>query len=538
MNKLSDKDILELHELCNALIDDRLTDAQRQRLYWWLVNSEAARRYYVRIMSLSASLHQYASEMQAEVPVRGESLVRFWRLRWLLGTVSAMIAIVVVLGLFGVVQHIGREKVKTPPAYVARLTGVKDSLWIHTGTALPLGTMFRSGQQIELGHGYAEVTFDSGAQLVLEGPTKLEMVSPWRAILHAGTVKVFVPPEAAGFTVGCSVVEVLDLGTEFSLHVDKSGIADLLVLRGKVEVVPNNGQQLGDIILTQNETRRFTPWGSVSVADAGQKFENIVQPIRFERPRRPLEVVGWSFDDGMSGVFRPKLLGTTADYMRVEVDPELEWMLFDCSANGVFNGALMLNGQLYASARVKGLSECTAKTVMFWVRIPPNAPLASAYAMVAWWATNPKLGSRAIHISWNRNAHEGPIGAVRTDFVGGYALGTTPLRDGRWHHVAIVLVPPDNPDMPMNVKQYVDGRLDGESRPSPLGSGILTEQNTLVSDILWVGCRLGATGPRKARFIGEIDELWIVNGALNPQEIVKVMKSNWLVHEEFAQAQP
>ena len=66
-----DDERLELNELCGALVDGTLDAAQRKRLAEMLANSEEARRFYVRAMSLSASLHEYASEMQtepAEVP--------------------------------------------------------------------------------------------------------------------------------------------------------------------------------------------------------------------------------------------------------------------------------------------------------------------------------------------------------------------------------------------------------------------------------------------------------------------------------------
>ena len=67
---LSDRDILELSELCSAVVDGRLTDAQRQRLEAWLARSEEARRFYVRALGLSASLYHYAAEMHADVPAR------------------------------------------------------------------------------------------------------------------------------------------------------------------------------------------------------------------------------------------------------------------------------------------------------------------------------------------------------------------------------------------------------------------------------------------------------------------------------------
>src|SRR5690349_6403908 len=65
---LSDQDILELNELCNAVVDGAITDVQHARLAHWLSTSSEARQFYVRVTGLSASLHNYAAEMQSEGP--------------------------------------------------------------------------------------------------------------------------------------------------------------------------------------------------------------------------------------------------------------------------------------------------------------------------------------------------------------------------------------------------------------------------------------------------------------------------------------
>ncbi len=42
-------------------------------------------------------------------------------------------------------------------------------------------------------------------------------------------------------------------------------------------------------------------------------------------------------------------------------------------------------------------------------------------------------------------------------------------------------------------------------------------------DLLWLGCRLGNSGPKEARFRGQIDELVVVNRSLFPKEVVSLM---------------
>src|SRR4051812_12207697 len=101
---LSDSDILELNELCNAVIDGTLSDAQKVRLSDWLSTSEDARHFYVRTTGLSASLFYYASELQSGDPdTRAIPLpppTRFHPWRWMFGVaaIAAAIAMIVWVG--------------------------------------------------------------------------------------------------------------------------------------------------------------------------------------------------------------------------------------------------------------------------------------------------------------------------------------------------------------------------------------------------------------------------------------------------------
>jgi hypothetical protein len=130
-----------------------------------------------------------------------------------------------------------------------------------------------------------------------------------------------------------------------------------------------------------------------------------------------------------------------------------------------------------------------------------------------------------VQISWNRRGEEGAFGALRTDFGGGHAVGTTSLLDGKWHHIAVCFAPGEDDDAAPRVKQYVDGRLESSTIVpgtvrAPGGSGEMG-----VTDVVWLGYRL--TGkPESRRFRGELDELFITDRGLDPNEIVAIMRDN------------
>ena len=533
---LSDKDILELNELCNALVDDRLSGNQRKRLAYWLESSEAARQFYVRHIGLSASLCSYASEMQSEAPEPLPATSTIVRYLWWFAPVAAAACLALVLWFKNQPGTQPRSEPKTEE-HVARLTGSSQCRWAN-GAAIRPGDGLRKGQRLELAQGFAELTFDSGAQIVLEGPASLELASAWNATLHRGRLKANVPPEAMGFSISNPAVEIVDLGTEFSMVADGTNSADVLVVKGMIEASPRDTGGRRTIVLHENQSRHFAPSGMSKVIDPEQKFALLSRPVALDHFPAATAWRHWSFDESDGPQIKADSLGLPLPAYDAHVEAASEGILPALRTPGRWQSALRFNSHLFAQADFPGLSSAAPHTVAFWVRIPEDVHLPNAYAMLAWAVSSKKLGSHPVHIGWNRNPAEGTIGVLRTDYGGGFALGATPLRDGRWHHVAIVFSPDPDPDSNVDVKQYVDGRFEGEGKPSPPGTEISakysTPQTSAVSDVLFLGCRIGNSGPRKDRFRGEMDELWVADGALGPREIVELMKFNRPPQAELA----
>ncbi len=135
-------------------------------------------------------------------------------------------------------------------------------------TAVQPGSQLQKGQRIELARGFVEVTFDSGAQVVLQGPASLDVKSAWAATLNRGTLKAHVPPEAVGFSISNPNVEIVDLGTEFTMSAEAGGAAEVLVLKGEVEASPQNSPVTSSPSCSATESRRrFESFRRVSGAD-------------------------------------------------------------------------------------------------------------------------------------------------------------------------------------------------------------------------------------------------------------------------------
>jgi hypothetical protein len=103
------------------------------------------------------------------------------------------------------------------------------------------GAEFGPGTFI-LQKGIATLGFDSGAEMVLEGPAHLEVISEMKIFFHYGNASFHVPESAVGFQVDTSYGNIVDHGTRFSLSLSQNHKdARLAVGEGEVAIHHPNG---------------------------------------------------------------------------------------------------------------------------------------------------------------------------------------------------------------------------------------------------------------------------------------------------------
>ena len=146
--------------------------------------------------------------------------------------------------------------------------------------ALAVGKALSAGE-LSIKSGRMGLSFAGGAQLIVEGPAQLSLLSPSRARLTGGKAAAHVPEGARGFTIETPGVELVDLGTEFGVSVSESGISDVHVFHGEVEArVAGDESHPGSLVaLNTAEGRRFASDG---VADATKP-----DPASFPAPPSP-----------------------------------------------------------------------------------------------------------------------------------------------------------------------------------------------------------------------------------------------------------
>jgi hypothetical protein len=118
---------------------------------------------------------------------------------------------------------------------IARLTKVRNCAWQDPATAPRIGTELAAGQKLNLAKGLAEIKYNNGVQVILEGPAVFEISRPGQSYLTSGKMTATVPSHAIGYTVETPNARVIDMGTEFAVKVRPGKLSEVHVFQGRVE---------------------------------------------------------------------------------------------------------------------------------------------------------------------------------------------------------------------------------------------------------------------------------------------------------------
>lgn len=329
----------ELYGMLARLCDGDLLASERDRMNEILNEHATARRLYLRYMALHGLLAigaggpigcsvadtQLAVERQAitrfsegvvsrtDVSVCAEPLPRKRRLRYALQWIAAVSAVLLVAAAFwhapriakdGAENTIGdlagkpageRQASRELQQLVAEVTFVSDTpLWQNPNGSYAVASHVRSGQTLALERGQIELTYESGAKLMLTGPTEF-LVERKGGKLRRGELVARVPQAGHGFTIETPYGKVIDLGTEFGVVVDDFGVSQVSVFEGKVETLPlGKSGQAGDLIeLTSGRAIQWTEQSVTPIAIHGKRYP--VTPVT-SKPQSSQRAIGSSIN--------------------------------------------------------------------------------------------------------------------------------------------------------------------------------------------------------------------------------------------------
>jgi hypothetical protein len=136
---------------------------------------------------------------------------------------------------------------------VCEITGLADCRWPSDSLRSFMHDRAVVGQRFKLASGFLELTYDTGAKVILQGPAAYEIDSNNSGFISSGKLTGQITSETArGFTIRTPTARVIDLGTEFGVDVDKGGRTVSHVFRGEVRLLA------GDSDTNTNDARELT----------------------------------------------------------------------------------------------------------------------------------------------------------------------------------------------------------------------------------------------------------------------------------------
>jgi hypothetical protein len=244
----------ELWALVEAFVDGSAGPAEHQQLERRLGAEANARLFYVAYLDLHAQLQW---RTRGEAPPISNALEQITspkpterRVSGPLSRRAIVAALALAAGLFttimllrtGTDEEENPEVAAAPAGSVAVLIDTKNTVW-QEGMALPkvAGSALPPGR-LKLRAGVVEIAFNSGGEVLLEGPAEFDLSGPDRGFLHRGKLTARVTHGAPPFRVGMPGVVVTDRGGECGLLQDESGLAEIHVFAGEVGADPTDQQ--------------------------------------------------------------------------------------------------------------------------------------------------------------------------------------------------------------------------------------------------------------------------------------------------------
>ncbi len=542
-------DTRQISELITALLDGTVTPEQFDQLDACLAGDQAMLEYYAEFLTLCAMLRKYYSaelpasdggdgdrpdvlpeilecDLQARAKTEAErarthreavreaaesaldrfmteerrrqeeladKLYRAQRRRMALGvgSLAALIVVVLCVWLF---QPRPQPPASTPlvvspapPPIFAQITDTLNARWRRHDLSIEIGTEF-TAEALYLRQGLARITFNCGADVILEGPAEVQIEAADQVLLTRGRLAVRAGAEAIGFTVRTPGATVVDYGTEFGVSVSQTGRTEAHVFKGKVEVRSGPSARVFD------DSRRLTARQACAVDREGRLSQTnlVARPELFQRHvPSPYELA--------------VLASEPVAYWRFDADEPAEFVnaLDQYTSLGRFRGTPRFSaGPDLGTAKQAQAVEFDGDTN--WAVVPemvvPNGTRVTGYSYV-FWARPDEIRSQLILGVVNQsgarrvtamtadgrfdhyfvNEADKPVARVQSQTV---------ARSGRWYHVAVLRT--GHGDRQLFVNGVLDASAEASAHSTPgfhrrLHLGAMDQANQMDGMAPWRG---------------------------------------------------
>lgn len=163
------------------------------------------------------------------------------------------------------------------PRPVATLTDVYQARWSPGPTEMSMGMRLKNNKKpLVLQRGWAQLDFDNGVRVILEGPTELRIHDTNRVVMPQGRLCARVSEQGRGFRVATREATLIDLGTEFGLRAEKDGSLAVQMYDGKAQLQAGRSR-------TARTRRDISKDQALAVDTAGSIHAAVLDPTAYVR---------------------------------------------------------------------------------------------------------------------------------------------------------------------------------------------------------------------------------------------------------------
>ena len=504
----------QLELLIQDLLDGCIDPQDLQALETELASNPEAMSYYIAYTDLE-NLIQVQAEINAPqqtkvIPI--DRIIRRQKRRSLrMAAISAAAIFLIAL----VAMRLFFVSEKEPILAFKTSVGTQFTLSHNRPNDVPQGMVLEKGSRLQISQGTAELTFASGVKSIVMAPADITLHKDDTLFMNKGTAWFHVPQQATGFTVKTKDLEIIDLGTEFGVLAKHDKHDEVHVFKGKVRVTTTRLRK-ESAILTANEARRIDPIGKlITISNKHTHF--------LTKLPQGLPYLHWSFDKVSEEGFAAK--GSHPSINQGHAKPRAV-SASSLSIKGHHGNGLRFTGKRGQEVITswKGITGSRPRTMMCWVRIRKDGNVGNFAGLIGW-------GSRysGPH-KWKLLAIPGskPNEAFLRISSSDARDGTTNLADGKWHHVACVYTGNSSPDS-NPIQLYIDGQLEAIAHAQNRNNKQIDTMTDVPESIpVMFGTDLHHDGLKHMRdiFVGDLDEVFIFEGALNAKAIKTIMETN------------
>ena len=279
----------ELEHLVSGLCDGVLTDPDRDRLDHLLATDPECRRLYLGMMDLHAGLLARPGRFLPPPTIRSAPGRRRRVVSYALVAASTLAVSLLAQFVWKPAAGPGPDGGRPPdgsgpaPDNVATLTYAAGCDWGPAADPVQVGARLAPGEA-QLRRGLARIRFDSGADLLIEGPARFRLNGPGSATVLDGKLVFRADETAAPFDLRTPTASLVDFGTEYAVAVGPGG-EEVHVFEGEVRRTPYGDPPAAPAEqLKAGEARRYDS----AAGDPGRRTP--LDPDRFvRRPPDPAD---------------------------------------------------------------------------------------------------------------------------------------------------------------------------------------------------------------------------------------------------------